>query len=124
VSNEAFGVKIVFQQVSAGEANRAAAEMRNALLGRADDITVSIEKDDPDSQDAGQTLVLLFGSAAAIAIAEGIKAFLAKRPAQRDGLTIKTTDGDEIVATGEAASKLDAPALVKALQRRRNKSWR
>lgn len=83
-----------------------------------DDIEASIDKEDADSQDAGSTLVLLFGSSAVVAIAEGIRAFLAKRPAQRDGFTIKTADGTEIIATGEAASKLDAPALIAALNRR------
>lgn len=85
------------------------------------DITASIEKDNEDSQDVGSVLVLLFGTSAAVTIAQGIRAFLAKRPAQRDGLTIRTTDGDEVVATGVAASKLDAPALVQALRRQRTK---
>lgn len=85
------------------------------------DITASIEKDNEDSQDVGSVLVLLFGTSAAVTIAQGIRAFLAKRPAQRDGLTIRTADGDEVVATGVAASKLDAPALVQALRRQRTK---
>ena len=121
--NGELGVKITFGDRSVGEANRAATELRRMLLDHADgDVIASIEKENEDSQDAGSVLVLLFGTSAAVTIARGIQAFLAKRPAQRDGLTIRTADGDEVVATGEAACKLDAPALVQALRRQRAKS--
>jgi hypothetical protein len=120
VNDEQLGVKIMFDSRSSAEANRAASELRKMLLDNVDDrIAASIEKTDDDTQDTGSVLVLLFGTSAAIAIAEGIRAYLAKRPEQRDHIMIKTADGNEIVATGEAASKLDAPALIKALQARR-----
>jgi hypothetical protein len=121
--NGRLGVKITFDDRSAGEANRAATELRRMLLDDAGgNVTASIEKDNQDSQDVGSVLVLLFGTSAAVTIAQGIRAFLAKRPAHRDGLTIRTADGDEIVATGAIASKLDAPALVEALLRQRAKA--
>ena len=121
--NERLAVKITFDGRSAGEANRAATELRRMLFDHADsDITASIEKDNEDSQDVGSVLVLLFGTSAAVTIAQGIRAFLAKRPAHRDGLTVRTADGDEIVATGAMASKLDAQALVRALLLKRAKA--
>src|SRR5262245_25052969 len=108
VKKAEIGVQITFAGRRASEANRAATELRKMLLDRADgDVTALIEKDNEDSQDVGSVLVLLFGTSAAVTVAQGIRAFLAKRPAQRDGLTIRTVDGDEVIATGAAASKLD-----------------
>jgi hypothetical protein len=122
LSGTQLGVQITFEGLSSADANRAATELRRLMLERVDDdLDASIHRADVDSQDAGQVLVLLFGSSAAIAIAEGIRAFLAKRPAQRDGFTIRTADGTEIVATGDAAGKLDAPALIAALNRSHKK---
>ena len=121
MSEPQLGMQIVFGSLSEGEASRAAAELRALILDadEAEAIDAAIRRDDADSQSAGETLVLLFGSSAAVAIAQGIRLYLAKRPAQRSGLTIKTADGAEIIATGDAASKLDAPALVRALQARK-----
>src|SRR5882672_1940464 len=123
--DEQLGVQITFADRPDAGANRAAAELRRLLIEQLDEhIEASIDKEDADSQDAGSTLVLLFGTSAAVAIAEGIRAFLAKRPAQRDGFRIRTIDGVEVVATGEAASKLDATALVDALNRARRRPKR
>jgi hypothetical protein len=111
------GVRITFDNLSRGEANRAVQELCQAMVERVgDDVVASIEKDDPDSQDAGATLVLLFGGSACAAIAQGIRAYLARRT-DRDRITIKTADGTEIVATGEAARTLDAAALLRAIKR-------
>ena len=117
MSEPQLGVQIAFENLSAGEASRAAGELRALVLDHSEGgIEASLRRTSADSQSVGETLVLLFGSSAAVAIAEGIRVFLAKRPAQRDGLTIRTADGAEVIATGEAASKLDAPALVRALK--------
>lgn len=120
MNHEPLGLKIVFGGVSARDASSGAAELRTMLLDRVDDeLTASLERDNPDSLDGGSTLVLLFGAPGAVALAAGIRAFLAKRPAHRDTIVIRTAEGDEVIAAGEAASKLDAPALIEALQRRR-----
>ena len=117
------GVRITFDELSRAEANRVVQELRRALLDRAgDEVTASIEKPDPDSQDGGSTLVLLFGTSAAAAIAQGIRAYLTRRADARDRITIKTADGIEVIATGEAARNLDAAALVRASGRTHNKS--
>jgi len=109
------GVRITFEGLDRAEANRAVEHLRQALVERVGDgVVASIDKDDPDSQDAGATLVLLFGTAAATAIAQGIRAYLARRGDDRDRITIKTADGTEVVAAGEAARTLDAAALVRA----------
>jgi parvulin-like peptidyl-prolyl isomerase len=117
------GVRITFDELSRADANRVVQELSRALLDRVgDEATASIEKPDTDSQDGGGTLVLLFGTTAAAAIAQGIRAYLARRADVRDRITIKTADGIEVIATGEAARNLDAAALVRASHRRHDKS--
>lgn len=110
------GIRITFDEQNHAAANRAVRELQQDLLERTGNrVIASIEKDDEDSQDAGgSTLVLLFGSSAAIAIAQGIRAYLARRGDSRDGIVIKMADGTEVIATGEAARKLDAAALIRA----------
>lgn len=108
------GLRITFDQLTRAEANRAVHELRHAILVRVSDgVSVAIEKDDPDSQDAGQILVLLFGASAGAAIAQAIRAYLSRRAGDRDRITIKTADGTEIVATGEAARMLDTAMLLR-----------
>jgi hypothetical protein len=120
MADQELGVRVTFDELDRAAANRAVQELREAVRERVgEEATASIEKDDPDSQDAGATLVLLFGSSAAVAIAQGIRAYLARRADDRDGITIKTADGTEVIATGEAARNLDAAALVRAASRTR-----
>jgi hypothetical protein len=117
--NDQLGMQLSFAGLSTADANRAVVDLRKIVLDGVDgEVEASIAKDDADSQDAGTILVMLFGTPAVVAIAAGIRAYLAKRPAQLDGFMIKTADGTEIIATGAAASKLDGPALVDALNRR------
>ena len=116
------GVRITFDELSRAEANRVVQDLRRALLDRAgDEVTASIEKPDPDSQDGGGTLIVLFGTSAVTAIAQGIRAYLARRADARDRITIKTADGTQVIATGEAARNLDAAALVRASRRAHGK---
>jgi len=118
MEGQQIGVRVAFGELRSGEANQAIQALRDVILERAgDEVVASIEKDDPDSQDAGGTLVLLFGSSAAVAIAQGIRAYLARRGDNRDGITIRTADGTEVIATGEAARNLDAAALIRAASR-------
>lgn len=110
-------VRVTFSSLTRADANRAAQELRDAIIDRVgDDVAASIEREDKDSQDAGGTLVLLFGAPAAVAIAHGIRSWLAKRSDDRDQIIIKTADGTEIVATGEAARRVDAADFVRAAQ--------
>jgi hypothetical protein len=108
-------VCIVFEGVTRAQGSRAAQRLKDHLVDQVGgDVDISIEAEDDDSQDAGSTLVLLFGSAAAVAIARGIRAFLERRADPRDHIVIKTGDGTEVIASGEAARNLDAAALVRA----------
>jgi hypothetical protein len=108
-------VRIGFDNLSRGECNRAVQELRELLRETvSDDVVISIERQDADSQDAGSVLVLLFGTTSATVIAHGIRAYLARRSDPKDQITIKTKDGLEVIATGEAARRLDASALLRA----------
>jgi hypothetical protein len=115
MAEQSISVRIVFDELSRADANKAVQDLRTALLGRlGDDVAASIEKTDPDSQDAGEVLVLLFASSAAMAVAQGVRAYLARWADQRDRITITTADGATIVATGEPARRLDAAMLLRA----------
>jgi hypothetical protein len=106
------GLRIQFEGLSRAEANRAAAELGDRLRDASgDDLNVTIEKEDPDSQDAGSTLVLLFGTSSALAIAQGIAAYLTMCGSR---IIIRTKDGTEVIARGEAAKNLDAAAVMRA----------
>jgi hypothetical protein len=111
-------VCVSFEGPTRADENRAIQELRDELRERAGDgVVATIEKLDKDSQDAGATLVLLFGSSAAVAIAQGIRAYLARRGDAGDRIMIRTADGFELIATGEAARNLDAPALMRSAKR-------
>lgn len=117
MDEQEIAIRIQFDGLTRGEANREIQELRQVLVEQVDnDMLVSIEREDADSQDAGSTLVLLFGSSAAVAVAQGIRAYLSRRSDSRDRIMIRTKDGTEVVATGEAARTLDAAALVRAAQ--------
>jgi len=106
-------LRITFNTSSRADANLAASELREAILEETgDDTVVRIEKDDPNSQDAGATLALLFGTPAAIAIARGIQSYIATRGTS---LEIRTANGNQLVAHGDAAIIHDPAALVSAM---------
>jgi hypothetical protein len=118
MEQQEIGVRVAFGALTHAEANQAVQELRDAIVDRTGDVVARVEKTDIDSQDAGSTLVLLFGSGAAVAVAQGIRAYLARRGDDRDGIVIRTADGTEVIATGEAARHLDAAAIVRAVRRR------
>jgi hypothetical protein len=108
------GIRITFDDLTSAEATRAVQDLRHAMLDRVGDgVVATIESDDTDSQDAGATLALLFGTSLAIAVAQGIRAYLARWADQRDQITIKTIDGTTIIATGEPARRIDAVMLLR-----------
>jgi hypothetical protein len=57
-------------------------------------VTVSITKERPDTQDFGSTLVLLFGTSTALALAKAVTAFLHRN----SGASITITKAGTVVA--------------------------
>jgi hypothetical protein len=107
---------VTFKGLSMAEANQAALELRAEILDRAEadeDVRAEIEKENPDTQDFGTILVLVFGTGAAIAIAKGIQTYIAKHGSR---VHIKTEAG-EVIATGDAAMNIDVAKTTAALQK-------
>jgi hypothetical protein len=78
-------LRIVFKGVTRAQGRRVAQGRKDHLVDQVGgDVEITIEAEDDDSQDTGSTLVLLFGTTAAVAIARGIRAFLARRSDPRD----------------------------------------
>lgn len=69
---------ISFPGASAAEANRYAAELRTALRDIDPDVKAEQQRDRPDTQDFGATLVILLGTASVTAVAKGVSAWLAR----------------------------------------------
>ena len=90
---------IKFLGMSAAEADVAAADLADFLKTEVSDrqqLTVDRQRTSPGSQDFGATLVLVLGTAAATAVAKGIRAWLTAHT----GTTIEITDGrGKVVAT-------------------------
>ena len=108
---------ITFVDASVADATRYASELRESLLEANPYASVEQRRDDPNSQDLGTTLVLVFGSQFAVAIAQGIRSWLAKRDSAR--LTIKTPKGTILL---ENVNAKDAAEITKALVNRRKSS--
>lgn len=101
---------INFDNVSGREAQIYAEELRQMLLDTSPDISVDRRRDDPRTQDAGSTLVLILGAPAVVAIARAVGNWLTLR--RQAGITIKT-DAGEIVATNLTSK--DALTLAELL---------
>lgn len=93
---------ITFDNVSAAEANRYAEELRHFILAASPDVTVQRQRDDPQAQDFGATLVLLLGTPAAGAIIKAIGDWLALR--NRASLSIRR-DGETLALKNITSAK-------------------
>lgn len=82
------------------------------LENSSDGIQVRIAKDRDDTQDLGATLVLIFGTKAALTLAKAVYAYVAKRG---DRVLIETGDG-KVLATGSGAANIDVSKTVAALR--------
>ena len=70
---------ITFPDTSVADANRYAQELLEVFREMDADVNVEQKRTSENTQDMGATLVLLFGTPAIIAVAQGIKAWLAQR---------------------------------------------
>jgi hypothetical protein len=76
------------------EAGRLAASLRNALLDAEPDATVDLARGDAEAMDMGSLITLVpavLGSGAAVALAKGLQAWLARHHGV--SIEIKTKDG-------------------------------
>jgi hypothetical protein len=101
---------IDFPDLSTADANKMVQSLEKFLRAETEEeITFRREKPDSATQDFGTTLVLIFGTPVAIALAQGIRDFVAKY-----GDHIRITKDGEVVAHGAAAKNLDATKLTAA----------
>jgi hypothetical protein len=87
-------LEITFEGSLPADAAKFAQDLENELRGADRSAKISLEKARPDSQDFGTTLVLLFGTPAAIALAKAVIAFLQRN----SGASITITKAGTVVA--------------------------
>ena len=71
---EKFVIKV--EGTSVAEAGQLLQDLRETVLDSHSDVSATLERDDPEAQDFGATLVLLLGTPAIIAVAKGIQEWL------------------------------------------------
>jgi len=87
-------VMITFEDAMPADAVRFAQDLEQQLREVAPSAKISLGKLRPDSQDFGATLILLFGTPVAIALAKAVAAFLMRN----SGASITITKGGTVVA--------------------------
>jgi len=81
---------IHFPQASAAQANRFAAELREALLDTSPEIQATQVREHPDTMDWGTVLQVVAGSSVLTAIIKTLESWLIKR----SDVTLDLSDGD------------------------------
>jgi hypothetical protein len=85
---------ISFESSLAADAATFAQDLEAELRETDSSVTVTMTKDRPDTQDFGSTLVLLFGTSSAVALAKAVTAFLHRN----SGASITITKAGTVVA--------------------------
>ncbi len=99
-------IRISFQDVEESEAGAMAEELREYILEEAPEAEVSRERDDPESMDAGATLAVILSSAAVVAVAKGIQAWLERRTSSSIKLVVDSRQLEVSYLTCKQASEL------------------
>ena len=103
---------IRFDDMTTADANRAAAELRKQLrstLGSR--VSIDQIKENQETQDFGGTLAVVLGTPFALALAKGIRDYIARRGCR---VVLETPEG-RVIATGDAAANIDVASTVAAL---------
>lgn len=103
---------IRFDNMSVADANRAAVELRKQLRSKLGaDVAIDQVKENEETQDFGGTLAVVLGTPFALALAKGVRDYIAKRGCS---IVLETPSG-KLIATGDAASNIDVASTVAAL---------
>lgn len=103
---------IRFDNMSVADANRAAVELRKQLRSKMGaDVAIDQVKENEETQDFGGTLAVVLGTPFALALAKGVRDYIAKRGCR---IVLETPSG-KLIATGDAASNIDVASTVAAL---------
>ena len=104
-------LKISFDGVSPAEALMFSQDLEQRLREGAPAVQIEREKTNP-SQDFGATLVLLFGTPVAIALAKAVSNYLARN----SGASITITESGEVI--GKNLDSKDAARIAEAFGRK------
>lgn len=88
-------LEISFEDCPAADANRLVQALEDQIRETGSSVRLSLLKDSADSQDFGSTLVLLFGTPVAIALAKAVSTFLQRH----SGATIRIMRSGEVIAS-------------------------
>lgn len=103
---------IRFDNMSPADANRAAAELRKQLRSKVgSEVAIDQIRENEESQDFGGTLAVVLGTPFALALAKGIRDYIAKRGCS----VVLETPGGRVIATGDAAANIDVASTAAAL---------
>jgi hypothetical protein len=87
-------LRLEFENALPADASRLAQALEQELRDAAPSARITLEKARQDSQDFGSTLVLLFGTPVAIALAKAVTTFLIRN----SGASIAITKGGTVIA--------------------------
>lgn len=87
-------IEISFENCAPADASQLAQHLEDQLREVNSDAELSLKKDRADSQDFGTTLVLLFGTPVAVALASGVAAFLQRY----SSANITITENGQVIA--------------------------
>lgn len=104
---------ITFPGASTAEANRYAAELAVALREVDQELRVEQERDRPDTQDFGATLLIVLGTASVTALAKGVASWLARHSGSRIQIN---SDGSVIASNLDSG---DAARIAEAFRSRK-----
>ncbi len=96
--SETLSYEIQFDGVSLAQASEFARQLETSLRDVDDEVQVTRSAGGEGHQDFGATLILIFGTPVAVALAERIGDWLKSH--RTASLTIKRKDGSEVVLTG------------------------
>lgn len=103
---------IRFDNMSTADANRAADELRRQLRGAmGSEVSIDRVKENQETQDFGGTLAIVLGTPFALALAKGVRDYIAKRGCRE---VLETPEG-RVIATGDAAANIDVASTAAAL---------
>lgn len=87
---------LTFEGLDGAQANAAAESLKDALSGLGEsEINVSTRKERADTQDFGATLVLIFSTQFALALAKGIADWIRQRPDTK--ISIRDRSGKKVL---------------------------
>ena len=100
---------LTFPGVPKDEANRNSQDLVDALSRVYGVARAETQRDNPNAQDFGATVILILGTASATAVAKGIQAWIARTGTQ---VTIQGPQGNVLLKNIDSSQ---LPAIVKAL---------